>query len=91
MKDCIMTVAENLPLTKDVYRMVLAGDVSDFTAPGQFLNLRLEGQFLRRPISVCDLGEDRAVIIYKAVGKGTARLAAMEPGEKLSVLNCRRN
>jgi dihydroorotate dehydrogenase electron transfer subunit len=86
MKDCIMTVAENLPLTKDVYRMVLAGDVSDFTAPGQFLNLRLEGQFLRRPISVCDLGEDRAVIIYKAVGKGTARLAAMEPGEKLSVL-----
>ena len=86
MKDCMMTVAENIPLTKEVYRMVLAGDVSAFTAPGQFLNLRLEGQFLRRPISLCDLGEDSAAIIYKVVGKGTAQMASMLPGEKLSVL-----
>ena len=86
MKDCIMTVAENVPLTKEVYRMVLAGDVSAFTAPGQFLNLRLEGQFLRRPISRCDLGEDSATIIYKVVGKGTAQMASLLPGEELSVL-----
>ena len=86
MKDCLMTVAENVPLTKEVYRMVLEGDVSAFTAPGQFLNLRLEGQFLRRPISLCDLGEDSATIIYKVVGKGTAQMASKLPGEKLSVL-----
>lgn len=81
-----MTVAENKPLTREVYRMVLKGDVSAFTAPGQFLNLKLEGRFLRRPISLCDLGEDSAAIIYKVVGQGTAQMAAMEPGEKLDVL-----
>lgn len=81
-----MTVAENKPLTREVYRMVLKGDVSAFTAPGQFLNMKLEGRFLRRPISLCDLGEDSAAIIYKVVGQGTAQMAAMEPGEKLDVL-----
>ena len=86
MKDCILTVAENRPLTKEVYRMALRGDVRAFTAPGQFLNLKLEGQFLRRPISVCDLGEDSVTIIYKVVGRGTAQMAAMLPGEKLDVL-----
>ena len=86
MKDCILTVAENTPLTKEVYRMVLKGDVRDFTAPGQFLNLRLEGRFLRRPISVCDLGEDSVTIIYKVVGQGTAQMAAMLPGKSLSAL-----
>ncbi|MBQ7183351.1 MAG: dihydroorotate dehydrogenase electron transfer subunit [Clostridia bacterium] len=86
MKDCVMTVAENKPLTREVYRMVLKGDVSAFTAPGQFLNLKLEGRFLRRPISLCDLGEDSAAIIYKVVGQGTAQMAVMQPGEKLDVL-----
>ena len=86
MKDCILTVAENTPLTKEVYRMVLQGDVRDFTAPGQFLNLRLEGRFLRRPISVCDLGEDSVTIIYKVVGQGTAQMAAMLPGNSLRAL-----
>ena len=86
MKDCILTVAENLPLTKEVYRMRLRGDVSAFTAPGQFLNLKLAGHFLRRPISLCDLGEDSVTIIYKAVGRGTAQMAAMQPGEILSAL-----
>lgn len=81
-----MTVAENKPLTREVYRMVLKGDVSAFTAPGQFLNLKLEGRFLRRPISLCDLGKDSAAIIYKVVGQGTAQMAAMQPGEKLDVL-----
>ena len=86
MKDCRLTVAANEPLTKDVYRMVLTGDVRDFTAPGQFLNLRLEGRFLRRPISLCDLGEDSVTIIYKVAGQGTAQLAAMGPGETLDAL-----
>ena len=86
MKDGVMTVAENLPLTKEVCRMVLRGDVSAFTAPGQFLNLKLEGHFLRRPISLCDLGEDSVTIIYKVVGRGTAQMAAMLPGESLPAL-----
>ena len=54
MKQVILTVTDNRPLTKDVFLMRLTGDMSAVTAPGQFVNLKLDGLFLRRPISVCD-------------------------------------
>ena len=57
MKQSIFEIIENIPLTKDVMRMVLSGDTSAITAPGQFVNILLEGKFLRRPISVCDYDE----------------------------------
>ena len=57
MLQSIFTVTENVPLTKDVMKMTLTGDCSHITVPGQFVNLKLEGRFLRRPISVCDRGE----------------------------------
>lgn len=80
MKQGIFEIMENSPLTENVYKMVLRGDVSAITAPGQFVNIKLDGLFLRRPISVCDLAEDRFTIIYKVVGKGTAQIAAMKEG-----------
>ena len=55
MKQCMMTIVENMALTHDTYRMRLEGDVSAFDAPGQFLDIQLEGHFLRRPVSLCDL------------------------------------
>ena len=66
--------------------MELSGDTSEVTAPGQFVNIRLEGKFLRRPISVCDKAQDRLVLIYKVVGHGTQQLAKMEPGGALDLL-----
>ncbi len=86
MKESFLTITENTPLTKDVYRMKLSGDVSAVTAPGQFVNIKLEGLFLRRPISVCDCDGDSVTIIYKAVGKGTEQMTRMNPGETLNVL-----
>ena len=86
MKQSIFTILENTPLTKDVYRMVLEGDTSAITAPGQFVNIQLEGKFLRRPISVCDWSETTLTIIYKVVGKGTEQMKAMVPGQKLDIL-----
>lgn len=86
MKQSIFTVVSNAPLTDAVYKMILAGDTSAITAPGQFVNIRLSGQFLRRPISVCDYGETSLTIIYKVVGKGTQQMAAMHAGEKLDIL-----
>ena len=80
MKEGLFEIIENKPLTDCVYRMVLRGDVSDITAPGQFVNIKLEGLFLRRPISVCDVCDDTLTIIYKVVGKGTAQLSQMEKG-----------
>ena len=71
MKQGLFTIVENTPLTENVYKMVLKGDVSDITAPGQFVNIKLDGLFLRRPISVCDVVDDTLTIIYKVVGKGT--------------------
>ncbi len=80
MKQGLFEINENKPLTKNVYQMTLRGDVSAITAPGQFVNILLEGLYLRRPISVCDLGENTLTIVYKAVGKGTKQMAAMQSG-----------
>ena len=85
-KQGIFTIEENRPLAASVYRMVLAGDTRYITAPGQFVNIALEGKFLRRPISVCDYDSRTVTIIYKVVGQGTAQMAKMQPGETLDVL-----
>ncbi len=87
MKQTIFTIAENVPLTENVYKMVLTGDVSAITAPGQFINIKLDGLFLRRPISVCDISLDTVTIIYKVVGKGTEQMSAMRAGETLDILS----
>ena len=93
MKQCMMTVVENMALTHDTYRMRLEGDVSAFDAPGQFLDIQLEGHFLRRPISLCDLDytdrygrEGVLTIIYKVLGKGTDEMTRLEEGTELDVL-----
>jgi len=86
MKQGIFEVKENIALTQSVFKMVLCGDVSAITAPGQFVNIKLDGLYLRRPISVCDLSNDTLTIVYKAVGKGTEQMSQMQAGEKLDVL-----
>ena len=85
MKQSIFEIVENKPLTKDVFRMVLAGDTSAITASGQFVNIQLDGMYLRRPISVCDVQGDVLTIIYKVVGKGTEAMSKMTGG-KLDIL-----
>lgn len=86
MKKGIFTILSNEALTSSVYRMTLEGDTSAITAPGQFVNIRLSGKFLRRPISVCDWEKGKLTLVYKVVGHGTAQMAAMAPGETLDIL-----
>ena len=86
MKQSIFEILSNEALTPSVYRMTLSGDTSAITAPGQFVNIRLEGKFLRRPISVCDWEDGKLTLVYKVVGHGTAQMAAMAPGESLDIL-----
>ena len=86
MKQSIFQIIENTPLTDSVYRMRLAGDTSPITAPGQFVNIQLDGFYLRRPISVCDCEDGTLTLIYKVVGKGTEQMAGMVPGQTLDVL-----
>ena len=86
MKQSIFTILSNTALTDSVYKMVLEGDTSAITASGQFVNIQLTGKFLRRPISVCDYDERSLTILYKVVGKGTAQMSAMAPGESLDIL-----
>lgn len=80
MKQSIFEILSNTPLTDSVYKMVLGGDTSAITAPGQFVNIRLTGKFLRRPISVCDCEDGRLTIVYKVVGKGTEQMRLMQSG-----------
>ena len=86
MKQSVFKILTNEALTSNVYRMTLSGDTSAITAPGQFVNIRLEGKFLRRPISVCDWEDGKLTLVYKVVGHGTAQMAAMTPGESLDIL-----
>ncbi|MBQ7857359.1 MAG: dihydroorotate dehydrogenase electron transfer subunit [Oscillospiraceae bacterium] len=86
MKQSIFTIVRNRALTDCVYQMVLSGDTSAITAPGQFVNIALEGKFLRRPISVCDYDDQTLTIVYKVVGKGTAQMKDMIPGQSLDIL-----
>ena len=86
MKQSYFEIVSNEALTDSVYKMVLGGDTSAITAPGQFVNIKLEGMFLRRPISVCDVDGQNLTIIYKVVGKGTEAMSKMEPGTKLDIL-----
>ncbi|MBQ3640120.1 MAG: dihydroorotate dehydrogenase electron transfer subunit [Clostridia bacterium] len=86
MKQGIFTIIENQRLTETVFRMVLTGDTSAVTAAGQFVNVALDGKYLRRPISVCDLDGDRLTLVYKVVGGGTAQMAGLPAGAKLDLL-----
>ena len=87
MKDSIFTVKSNKKIAKNTYEMILAGDISHITAPGQFVNLKLDGFYLRRPISVCDATDGELTLIYKAVGEGTEMMSKMVGGEELLTLS----
>jgi len=86
LNQTVFEITENREIAPLTFLMRLSGDCSGITAPGQFINIRLEGLFLRRPISVCDLEDSTLTIIYKTVGKGTRAMAEMLPGDKLDVL-----
>ncbi|NLH00408.1 MAG: dihydroorotate dehydrogenase electron transfer subunit, partial [Clostridiales bacterium] len=86
MKKGIFTIESNDKIAKDVYRMTLEGDTSAVTAAGQFVNIELDGLYLRRPISVCDLNGSLLTLIYKTVGKGTELMSRMSKGENIDVL-----
>ena len=86
MKQSIFTVKENVALTSSVYKMLLEGDTGAITNCGQFVNIKLDGLFLRRPISVCDCEGNILTLIYKVVGKGTEQMSAMSAGDTLDVL-----
>ncbi len=86
MKRAMFTISDNLPIARDVYRMRILGDTSALTAPGQFVNVEIEGLYLRRPLSVCDWDEGGMALIYKVVGVGTQRLSKLRPGARLDLL-----
>ncbi len=86
MKQEIFKITSNENIAPSVYKMVLAGDTSDITAPGQFVNIKLEGFYLRRPISICDYDGDSLTLIYKTVGGGTENLSLKKSGDELDLL-----
>lgn len=86
MKQGIYKIIENVNIAKDVYKMILEGDTSDITAPGQFVNIALDGKFLRRPISICDYDQKTITIVYKVVGEGTNQMKLLKAGTTLDML-----
>lgn len=79
-------ILSNEKIARDVYKMILEGDTQYITVPGQFINIKLNDKFLRRPISVCDCDDSTITIIYKVVGSGTEYMSTLEEGEILDIL-----
>ena len=86
MQDTIFTIIENKIIAKDVYKMLLRGDTSAVGNAGEFVNIQLDGFYLRRPISVCDVEGDVLTLIYKVVGKGTEAMSKMTEGTNLQIM-----
>lgn len=86
MKQMTLAVTENVRIAENVYKMVLEDPELEEQMPGRFINIRLDGLYLRRPISVCESDPGNVVIIYKVVGKGTERLSRIRKHERLDVL-----
>lgn len=86
LKKGLFTIISNQRLTESVYKMTLEGDTSAIERPGQFVNIELDGLYLRRPISVCDYEKGKLTLIYKVVGKGTEQMSWYDPGKKLDIL-----
>ncbi|MDD7615665.1 MAG: dihydroorotate dehydrogenase electron transfer subunit [Clostridiaceae bacterium] len=86
MTQGLMKITENKLIAERTYYMTLEGDTSAITAPGQFVNIKLDGFFLRRPISVCDCEDGKLTIIYKVVGNGTEKMSELCTGEELDIL-----
>lgn len=82
----LFEITENRKIAKNTYLMRLSGDTSEIVRPGQFVNIRLDEKYLRRPISVCDREGDMLTLIYKAVGSGTLMMSEMKPGKNLDLL-----
>ncbi|MCI9121768.1 MAG: dihydroorotate dehydrogenase electron transfer subunit [Oscillibacter sp.] len=87
MKQSILILEQSRQLARDVWELVLKGDTSAVTAPGQFVNLELPGKFLRRPISVCDWTENGLTLLVKEAGEGTKELVRLSAGTPLDVLS----
>ena len=86
MKQEIFVIKSQEKIAKDVFKMVLSGNTEDITASGQFVNIKLDGFYLRRPISVCDYDKNELTLIYKTVGEGTAAMSGYENGTELDIL-----
>lgn len=87
MKDTTFRILSNRQIAKNTFEWVLEGDISDITASGQFVNIKLDGLYLRRPISVCDAEGDRLTLIFKVVGEGTERMSKANVGDEFLVLS----
>ena len=86
MRDSAFTVVATEQLTQTVFKTVFEGGTTAIGAPGQFVNISIEGMYLRRPISVCDLDGDLLTLVYRTVGKGTERLSRSKRGDRFKML-----
>ena len=87
MNQVMMKITDKKKIAEKTYFMSLEGDTSAITKPGQFINIKLDGFFLRRPISVCDCEEGKLSIIYKVVGNGTKQTVSLPVGAELDILS----
>lgn len=85
MKEENGIILSNEKIAKDTYRMEIAAGMANDMKPGQFVNVKIDGFMLRRPISISSIEDNKFVIVYKVVGDGTLELSKKTLNQKIDV------
>lgn len=92
-KHFTVEVRENVPIAANTYLMTMEcpDGLSKFFRAGQFMHIEIPGSgelLMRRPISInwVDAQKKEILIAYSVMGKGTARLTGVLPGQELDIL-----
>ena len=86
MENVVLQITSNIQVGKDIYLMRLEGDLSSITNPGEFVEVKLDKYYLRRPISVSDYSSTHLDLLYKVLGRGTKDMSSLEVGTKLDII-----
>ena len=86
MKNVLLEIIENTRINHDTFLMKLRGDLSEIKSSGEFVEIKLDGYYLRRPISVSEYTSDSLTLVYKVLGHGTKDMSEYEVGMKLDCL-----
>ncbi|MCQ2143447.1 MAG: dihydroorotate dehydrogenase electron transfer subunit [Bacteroidales bacterium] len=86
MEQRLFKIVANKEIAELTYRLDLEAVEPGFSFDGEFVNIKIDGFFLRRPISVCDSYPGGITLVYKVVGKGTEALSHKKEGEVLDLL-----
>ncbi len=76
-------------LAKEIYDLtIFCPDVAEAAVAGQFVNVKVDGFMLRRPISICSIDKNKGTlrIIFEVRGEGTKVMSQLAEGAMIDIV-----